>query len=304
MASGKVVVVGSANMDLVVRTTRFPAPGETVMGSDFANFPGGKGANQAVAAGRLGGNIAFVGKVGSDAFGDQLIQSLAASGVGTDMVLRDEGTSGIAIITLDEQAQNTIVVAAGANWRLTPDEARAAVAKLQPDVVLAQLEVSLEAVEAAFDAAPDAIKILNPAPAQALPLSLLDKCDYVTPNETEAEALSGVRPTDKRSCDGVAHLLFEKGVRNVIVTMGSMGCYYHNGESGRMFEPMQVFPIDTTGAGDAFNGALAHFLAVGRPIEESLHLANYTGALSTLRPGAQDAMPTIEELRAVAGMPI
>lgn len=293
------MVVGSANMDLVVRAPRFPLPGETLLGRDFATFPGGKGANQAAAAGRLGAKPRFVAKIGADAFGQALLSSLATSGVDTGSVIIDPTLStGVAAITVDDAGQNTIVVAPGANGHLYADEAVGAVEEVDPGVVLCQLEAPLETVEAvAKSLVPGKLLILNPAPAAELSDTLLSRVDYLTPNETETEILTGIRPTDDTSCLDAAAKLFDRGVRHVIITLGDQGSFLATPQFGQHFPTMQVRPVDTTAAGDAFNGALAHFLSEGRDIDNAILLANVVGALSTLKHGAQSSMPTLRELR-------
>ncbi len=297
----EVMLVGSANMDLVVRATRFPLPGETLQGSGFQRFPGGKGANQATAAGKLGANVGILTKLGADPFGDELVASLSSAGVLTDWVLRDPAVStGVALITVDDAGQNTIVVSPGTNALLVPSEVETAFRELSAKVVLAQLEIPLETVIAASKLGSDAIFILNPAPARHLPDDLLATVDYLTPNETEAEELTAILPSDDASCLACARILFDKGVKNVLFTLGARGSFLATTKYGRHFPTIPVKPIDTTGAGDAFNGAFAHFLASGEDIERAIHLANITGALSTTRAGAQASMPSLIEVMAVA----
>jgi ribokinase len=303
MMLGGVMVVGSANMDLVVRTSHFPQPGETVLGGEFIAFPGGKGANQAVAVGKLGGKVRFVAKVGGDGFGQDLLRSLGAAGVDTGLVVMDPTLpTGVAFITVDEAGENTIVVASGANMHLHPDEVRDALLETTPAVLLAQLEVPLDTVIAAIAGVPnDAIVIVNPAPARVLPEDVLARIDYLTPNEQETEALTGIRPVDDASCLAAANRLLDRGVRNVIVTLGDQGAFFASPQGGRQFSTLQVRPVDTTAAGDAFNGALARFLAEGRPVEQAIYLANAAGAMTTLRMGAQGSMPTLREMREHVG---
>jgi ribokinase len=288
-----VLVVGSANMDLVFRTARMPSPGETLLGGQFATHPGGKGANQAVAIGRLGGAVSFVGKVGSDAFGVALRQSLTEATVNVDFLQISEAPTGTAGIFVDDAGQNMIVVAPGANAEVSAEEVRIALQTLRPSVTLAQLEIPLEAVLAAAQA--DRF-ILNPAPARQLPDDLLDRCFALTPNEFELQALTGIDSTEE-----AAKRLLDRGVQNVIVTLGEQGSYWVSASGGLHFPVPLVSPIDTTGAGDAFNGALAMFLAEGQDLANAIPLANCVGALATTRPGAQEAMPTRKELRALAG---
>jgi ribokinase len=295
-----IAVVGSANMDLVVQTETFPRPGETVLGTGFFALPGGKGANQAVAIGRLGGAAALIGQVGRDGFGDDLVASLSAAGVSTEYLLRDaDEASGIAAVAVDASGQNTIIVAPGANARLTPQHAASAIRALAPSVILAQLEVPIPAVLAAFNAAPAAVKILNPAPATDLPDELLMLVDYLTPNESECERLCGVMPSSERSCEEAARRLLERGVGSVVITLGAAGCFAHLGDRFLMVPSIQVDATDTTAAGDAFNGAFALFLSQDRDLEDALRMANAAGAISVTRRGAQASMPTMAEVESM-----
>lgn len=290
-------------MDLVVRSPRFPEPGETILGHGFATFPGGKGANQAAAAGKLGAKPAFTAKIGSDAFGPQLISSLLRCGVDTACVIMDPNlATGIAMITVSDLGQNTIVVASGANAELYPDEAVDALKETDPATLLVQLEIPMQTVLAAALSLPeDRLLILNPAPAQALPDELLARVDYLTPNESETELLTGISPVNDNACMDAAAVLFDKGVKNVIFTLGDQGSFLATPFFGQQFPTLNVRPVDTTAAGDAFNGALAHFLSEGRDIDNAILLANVVGALSTLKPGAISSMPTLREVREAAG---
>jgi len=297
MDRAQVMLVGSANMDLVVRTHHFPLPGETLQGIGFQTFPGGKGANQATAIGRLGGRVGLVAKVGADPFGDQLIDSLQLSGVDTSSVLQDSAApTGVALITVDDSGQNMIVVAPGANSLLTPKEVDQSLSGAQFSVLLAQLEVPLESVIYAASFAEGRVFILNPAPAREVPNELLCRVDYLTPNETEARFLTGILPSDDATCLACAEVLLSRGVRNVLFTLGPRGSFLANETGGRHFPTIDVATVDTTGAGDAFNGAFAHFLASGEAIERAITLANIVGALSTTKNGAQASMPTLEEV--------
>ena len=293
----EVMLVGSANIDLVIRTPRFPAPGETLQGSDFQTFAGGKGANQAVAIGKIGGNCGLIAKVGSDGFGKQLIESLRTNNIHINNVLQvSTESTGVAVITVDAQGQNTILVAQGTNGLLAPEEVRQGLSHASFKVLLVQLEIPMEAVMEASKFASGRIFILNPAPAQELSDELLSRVDYLTPNETEAHLLTGILPVDSKSCDQAAAVILAKGVKNVLFTLGSMGSYLANASGGRLFPAIRVTPIDTTAAGDAFNGAFAHFLASGETVDRSIHLANIAGALCTTKPGAQASMPSLAEI--------
>ncbi|MFQ3677161.1 MAG: ribokinase [Fimbriimonadaceae bacterium] len=302
----RVYVVGSANMDLMVRADRFPNPGETVLGSAFETFPGGKGANQAVAAGKLGADVRFIGKVGSDSFGEILAQSLRSAGVDVSALARDPDIpGGVAAIVVDASGQNQIVVVRGANARVTADEVRSGLAGLTAgDVVLVQLETNISAVEAALAAGPPGVvRVFNPAPApsEPLPESVFTGLDFITPNETETHMLTGILPVDEESRFVAASALLKKGVRNVVLTLGADGCYWQTGpdgpcEAGTRLPAEQVQAVDTVAAGDAFNGALAAFLSEGKPAAEAIRWALKAATISVTRPGAQPSMPTRDEV--------
>jgi ribokinase len=301
-ARNRVAVVGSANMDLVLRTPRFPNPGQTVLASDFRTFPGGKGANQVVAAARLGANASFIGKLGEDAFGDDLLESMQGAGVDVSHVLRDPSApTGVAAIFVNERGQNMIAVASGANMNLSVMEVSKALDRMPtPKVLLAQLEVHVDTVAEALRTVPETtIRILNPAPARTLADDLLAEVDVLTPNESEARALTGIDPVDDATCLEAARRLLDRGVGAVIITLGSSGCFCASDNSSARLPAPLVQAVDTTGAGDAFNGALAYFLAQDRELEEAAALANCVGAVSTTRSGAQASMPTLEEIREI-----
>lgn len=298
----RITVVGSLNMDLVTRAHKIPAPGETVIGGDLATFPGGKGANQAVAAARLGAAVAMVGRVGSDAFGAQLVDTLQADGIDTRYVLPTADTaSGVALIVVDDDGQNSIVVASGANGRVTPqDVAQAEAAIAQADVLLLQLEVPLDAVlhAARIAAARNVRIILNPAPARPLPDDLLRLVDVLIPNESETATLTGLPVgTQAEQRDAAARLL-QAGVGSVILTLGERGCLLMQDGDARHFPAVPVAQVvDTTAAGDAFVGGLATALAQGRPVEEAIAWGSAAGALAVTRKGAQPSLPTLAELQ-------
>jgi ribokinase len=295
------VVVGSANIDMVVSTSRFPKAGETLLGKTFTMFPGGKGANQAVCAAKLGGDVRFVGKMGNDMFRDRLFESMGNDGVVLEDVLIDEvHSTGIAVIMVDDTGRNEIVVISGSNMKLTPTdvESRSNVIS-SAQVVLIQLEIPLETVMRTAEIAhtAGALIILNPAPARELPDYLLSQIDYLTPNETEAEILTGVRVTSAETAGQAAGHLLDRGVKNVIVTLGEKGSLFVNHANRTYYPAVSVNPVDTTAAGDAFNGALALSIVRGMEIDDGVRYATSVAAMSVTRMGAQSSMPTPEELQ-------
>jgi ribokinase len=299
-ASHAVVVFGSINMDLVARAERFPKPGETITGEQFFTAPGGKGANQAVAAARLGADTRMIGRVGSDAFGATLLEGLASQGVEVSGVIRDEGSSsGVAVIEVTASGENTIIVVPGANGSLGEDDlARLEVALEGARVLLLQLEVPIWAVvEAARLARGRGVMvILDPAPAQVLPAGLLELVDVITPNESEAAALVGFAVNDPGEVVRAAKLLLERGARSVLVKRGEHGLYWTDGQT-EVFRPtFTVRALDTVAAGDAFNGGLAAALAEGLEIGEAISWGLATSAISVTRVGAQPSLPNREEV--------
>nr|PZN73111.1 MAG: ribokinase [Bacillota bacterium] len=296
------VVVGSLNMDLVVNPERAPAAGETVFAPRLDQFPGGKGANQAVAAARLGTPVAMVGRVGQDAFGDRLLESLRADGVNTGAVSRSAAAgTGTAVITVDATGQNRIVVVPGANAEVTPELVEA-----HRDLIasacalLLQLEVPVAAcVRAAELAAAAGVPVIldpAPAPAEPLPESLRRHTWLITPNETEAAALTGVRVEGRRGAEEAARVLAAQGFRQVLIKLGGEGAYLFRGGEGRWFDAFRVPVVDTTAAGDAFAGGLAAALCRGLELEDAVRWGMAAGALAVTRPGAQPAMGTLAEL--------
>ena len=293
--AGHILVVGSLNMDLVVRSPRHPQPGETLLGAEFHTFPGGKGANQAVAAARLGGQVKLIGRVGADAFGDALLETLSQDGVDTRHVepLQDAPT-GIALITVNDAGQNTIVVVPGANGKLSPPDLLSAAPAFEgASVVVIQLEIPLLTVTYAADLARrhGACVVLNPAPAQPLSATCLEQVDVLIPNQSEAALLTGCA-----SAGDAARRLMASGVCSVIVTMGEGGVLIAEGETATHLPAHRVSVVDTTAAGDAFVGAFAVALAQGRTVREAAAWGNAAGALAVTRAGAQPSLPARADL--------
>jgi len=290
-----IAVFGSINMDLIARTPRLPVAGETLTGRSFFTAPGGKGANQAVAAARLGSQVFMVGRVGADVFGSALLESLKQNRVDTAGVAEETGaSSGVAVIAVDDRAENSIIVVPGANGTVSEaDVARLESVLPRVDVLLLQLEIPMEAVLAAARLASrhNVTVILDPAPARPLPPELYGFVDIITPNETEAEALAGFPVRDAEDAAKAAAHFKSHGVAHAIVKMGAKGAYWANGRAGRFFPAYQVEAVDTVAAGDAFNGGLAVALAEGLSMPEAVHWGMAAGALSTTKPGAQPSMP-------------
>jgi len=295
-----IVVFGSINMDLVARTSRLPSAGETLTGHSFSTVPGGKGANQAVACARLGVKTLMVGKVGGDVFGEALCQNLASNEVNTAFVATDdEVASGVALIAVDEQAENTIIVIPGANGRIgKSDLLRLDKALDEASLLLMQLEIPLEMVLAAAKLAEQKnVKvILDPAPAVELPNELYPLIDILTPNETEAAMLVGFSSNDPESAKRAANQFLQKGVSHAVIKIGSKGAFSLDASGSRFYPAIPVTAIDTVAAGDAFNGALAAALAEGKSFHEAIHWGIACGALAVTKAGAQEAMPSREEL--------
>jgi ribokinase len=298
--AANISVVGSLNMDLIARTPRFPQPGETIIGDEFHTVPGGKGANQAVAAARLGAQVSMVGRVGRDAFAESLLDNLAAAGVDHTFVIHDpEAATGVALIAVDDAGQNSIIVASGANVRLSPadvDGAEAAIAGA--DALLLQLESPLETVTRAAKVAHahGVPVILNPAPARSLPGALLALVDVLIPNESETALLTGLPVGDPAEAEAAAAALRTLGVGTVILTLGERGALLAREDGAEYFPAFEVTPVDTTAAGDAFVGGFAVALAEGRSLAEAVQWGNGAGALATTRLGAQPSLPTRQDL--------
>ncbi len=296
----KIVVIGSSNTDMVIRLARLPRPGETILGGEFTTAAGGKGANQAVAAARAGGDVTFVARVGRDVFGDQALAGFRRDRIETRLVLRDgRAPSGVALIFVAKDGENSIAVAGGANARLSPaDVRRAAGAIRAADSVVLQLETPLPTFEAAAQLAARAgvRVILNPAPAQKLPERLLKLVSILTPNETEAELLTGVSVRDASSAQRAADELLQRGVGAVVITLGARGAFAATREFRRLVPGFRVKAVDTTAAGDVFNGALAVALGEGRGLIEAVQFANAAAAVSVTRLGAQPSAPRRQEI--------
>ena len=297
-----IVVVGSLNMDLVVQVPTIPAPGETVLGDNFATIPGGKGANQAVAAARLGANVSLIGRVGQDAFGEQLLANAQREGIDVTHVGRDDTVaSGVAMISVDAKGQNSIAVASGANYCLTANHVREAWAKLeQVDLLVMPLETPIETIETAVSLAnqSDTKVILNPAPAQNLPAHILAGVDVLVPNEPETSQLTGMPINTREETKQAARQLLNMGVGNVVLTLGSRGALALSGADGQFAQvnPYNVQVVDTTAAGDAFVAGLSVGLGDNKSLVEAVRFANAVGAMAVTKQGAQPGMPTRAEV--------
>ncbi len=300
----RILVIGSSNTDMVVKAPRLPVGGETVTGSSFVMAAGGKGANQAVAAARLGAEVTFLTRLGPDMFGDQALDGYRREGIRTELIVRDANQhTGVALIIVDDAGENLIAVAPGANLRLRPEDVDRAAEHLRAaQVVMLQLEVPLETVRRAIllANAGGVPVILDPAPAPDRPLDgeLLSGVAYLTPNETEAQRLTDIEVVDEDSARAAAARLLEAGTRHVIVTMGAKGALVADGEQMLMVPGRRVEALDSTAAGDAFNGGLAVALARGLGLADAVREACLVGALSTTRLGAQPSLPTADELAA------
>jgi ribokinase len=296
----RILVIGSSNTDMVIKTEKLPAPGETILGGTFLMNPGGKGANQAVAAARLGGKVTFITKRGTDLFGNQAVGLLMREGIHTQYIVKDmELPSGVALITVDSTGENSIVVAPGSNGNLLPEDIPAAVFETTKyEILLLQLEIPISTVEySAVAASEKGIKvILNPAPARKLSDNLLMHTWLITPNETEAEIMTGVRITDIPSAEKAAELIMERGVKNVIITLGEEGAFIKTENFKGLIPGIKVIPVDTTAAGDVFNGAIAVAISEGKSLNEAVVFANKAASISVTRMGAQASAPYRNEI--------
>jgi len=299
----KIVVVGSSNTDLIIKVSEIPRPGETLLGGEFMTFPGGKGANQAVAAARAGGEVVFIASVGNDSYGEEAIRGYKEDRINTEDIKICKGVpSGIAMITISEKGENAITVASGANALLLPADLDEVEEPFEEaDYMLVQLETPLETVQKAVELCSDLNTkvILNPAPAAELPDEILKKVSIITPNETEAERLTGITVKDVTTASEAADLLHKRGIETVIITMGAMGAYLSDAASEtRLLVPgFSVKAVDTTAAGDVFNGQLAVSLAEGESLESAILEAHGAAALSVQKLGAQSSIPRREETK-------
>ncbi|MCX8052540.1 MAG: ribokinase [Armatimonadetes bacterium] len=306
MSRAKLVVVGSSNIDMVVKAERIPCPGETLLGNEFAMVPGGKGANQAVCAAKLGADVKFVARVGDDVFGETSLANFHRVGVNTEFVIKDtDHPSGVALIVVDIAGENAIVVAPGANHALTPaDVDRAAEAIRVADVVLLQLEIPSETVTHTIDLARalGVRVVLNPAPIRPISRETLAKVDVLVPNQHEAAYLVGAPSGLELEAELAARKLIELGARAVVITLGSNGAYVADESGGHFVEAYKVTAVDTTAAGDAFTASLACGIAEGMSLIDAARFATKVAALSVTRLGAQSSMPSRDEVDRLGGI--
>lgn len=296
----KIIVIGSSNTDMVVKSDRLPLPGETILGGEFIMTAGGKGANQAVAIAKMNGDLTFVAKVGKDVFGEQAIQNYSKLGINTDYIFRDDVSSGIALIMVDEHAENCISVASGANGKLSKEDINLVRDVIEKsDILLMQLEIPVEVIEYATDVAYNAgVKvILNPAPAKYINSGTLNKLYLITPNTTEAQILSGIQIINIDSAKKAAEVLADKGVRNVIITLGAEGSLILT-EARKFYfiESRKMDAVDTTAAGDVYNGALCVALSEGKDMVAAAKFAALASSISVTRMGAQSSIPERAEV--------
>ena len=296
----KIMVIGSSNTDLLIKTDRIPDPGETVLGGTFMMNAGGKGANQAVAVARMGGDVIFVTRIGDDMFGRGSLAGYERDGIDVSHIIKDKAApSGVALITVDAKGENCIVVAPGANNRLLPADIDAVADAIRhSEYLLMQMEIPMETIEHAAAIACEAGKkvVLNPAPAACLSDRLLSGLYLITPNRSESRLLTGVTVADWESAERAADVLLERGVGNDVITLGSLGSLVRNRELSERVPACRVEAVDTTAAGDVFNGALCVALAEGRTLVEAVRFATRASAISVTRMGAQSSIPTRSEL--------
>ena len=296
----KIIVIVRSNIEMVVSTSQLPAPGETILGGEFFMNQGGKGANQAVAVKRLGGNLIFVAKLGNDILGQQSVDYFKKEGIDTKYITLDENSaSGVALISVDDHAENSIVVASGANMLLNEQDVDKVVEEMcEGDILLMQLEIPIQTVEyAARRAFEKGVKVvLNPAPARSLPKELLRYLFMITPNRIEAEMLTGIKIVNDADAERVAKEISAMGVQNIIVTLGSKGCLVREGDTSYCVDAFKVEPVDTTAAGDTFNGALCVGLAEGMNLRQAAVMASKASSVAVTRMGAQSSIPHRKEL--------
>ncbi|TDE10270.1 ribokinase [Dyadobacter psychrotolerans] len=296
--SKKVLVIGSSNTDMVVKTAAFPKPGETVLGGKFFMNPGGKGANQAVAAARLGANVRFVAKTGNDIFGKQAAEGFVKEDLDTQFLIQtNDFASGVALISVNEKGENQIVVASGANMDLKPQDLPDAIFE-NVEWALVQLEIPMQTIEYVVKkcASLNIKVILNPAPADTLKDELLKDIYLITPNETETQLLTGILPENPEKLEQAASFFHQKGVENVVITLGKDGVFLSNNSYSQIIPAVEVDPMDTTAAGDVFNGAVLAALSNGKDWIEACEFACNAAALSVTRMGAQSSAPFLKEL--------
>ena len=295
-----ILVFGSISMDLTTYVPTLPRLGETLRGSSYITVPGGKGNNQAVAAARMGVSTRFIGRVGADRFGDEVIRIVSQEGVDVNGLLRnDDHATGLAVISVDENADNSIIIISGANMEMDEtDIARAESAFGEAKVVMLQLEIPVSTSVAAAKMAKEkgAIVVFDPAPAFRMPDDAFKYIDVITPNEVETEAIVGVYPQTEKDAEKAAHILREKGVGTAVIKMGAQGAYFESGEGKGFVTAFKVDAIDTVAAGDAFNGGLAVALAEGKSIRDAVRWGAAAGAIATTRKGAMPAMPYRNEV--------
>ena len=295
-----ITVIGSSNTDMIIKVPRIPKPGEIVLGGKFSTAPGGKGANQAVAAARSGGKVTFVARVGDDIFGEQALKGFKEDGINTEFIVKDkDAPSGIAQIFVAEDGESGIAVASGANLNLSVyDIIAAKEAILSSDILLMQLGIPMKTVEYAAKLAFDkGIRvILNPAPGQPLPIEILKTISILTPNEAEAAMLTGIKIEDEGAAEDAGKILMSKGVNKVIITIGKKGALILDSSGSELIGGFKVHAVDTTAAGDIFNGALAVALAEKKNIWEAVKFSNAAAALSVTKLGAQPAAPKRKEI--------
>ena len=301
----RVLVIGSSNTDLIIRASKLPSPGETVLGGAFFIAAGGKGANQAVAAARAGAQVTFIARTGRDDFGEQVLSAFQREGIDTRWIVSDPDLpSGVAFILVDERGENSIVVASGANAALSPDQIQDR-AYQNAEICLLQLEIPLETVvhAASLSTKNKTRVILNPAPAADLPAEIWPHLFLITPNQTEAEHLTGIPPNSAKNIAKAAEKLLQKGAQNAIITLGAQGAFLATSDQTLHIPAFKTTPIDTTGAGDAFNGALSCALSENHSLETAIRFACAAGALTVGKAGAQPAIPTRDQIDALLANP-